>query len=211
MSRHILGHVHVRSRGFLSCPSLGRLTSHLEIIRAGEKLHKVDDLKSELGKLCLNSVFTTYLYFWTPPTQNISSVSQFLHCTIGTISFIWSHKGHMVVKTKNSAQDLMFHEPSGARTLWARSVLYFWFAKQHFGLQNCPCMLEIWAWSLPRWSRELRKYLYGCQSQQLAELHTEFLKSGSNDTGKRLGTRLLITSFASIRSCEQPLVLVPPT
>lgn len=124
---------------------------------------------------------------------------------------MWSYKGHMVIKTKHSAQHLMFHEPSGARTLWARSVLYFWFAKQHFGLQSCPWMLEIWAQSLPRWSRELRKYLYGCQSQQLAELHTEFLKSRSSDTGKRLGTRLLIASFASIHSCEQPLVLVPPT
>lgn len=59
MWRHILGHVHVRSRGFLSCPSSRRLNSHLGTIRAGEKLF--DDLESGVRELCLNAVLTTFL------------------------------------------------------------------------------------------------------------------------------------------------------
>lgn len=64
-------------------------------------------------------------------------------CKVGTIPFIWSCKGRVVINTKHSAQHLMFHEPSGVRVyvvefsiIFLTCVTAFWIARLSIHVGN---------------------------------------------------------------------------
>lgn len=144
-------------------------------------------------------------------TRNISFVLHSFTYKIGTIPYIGSCEGCVIINPEqHNTWCFMSLQEVGLHIAMFR-IMFFtsreYKIQPHLQYTHTHTHGEAENW---------KKYLYGCQSQQLAELHMELLKRRAGAvtqdmSAERVRMRLITSASCAHTCCRQPLRLAPPT